>query len=157
MIPAALILLSPKFGPANKAAGLTLLPGGNLIARIAVGKYYAFEPKNELHNRYWTNPCRSEALKTMMRCVRFGQKLPLESVSPPVLCVYTENDEALSIPAIHKMYERLGSERKKLVNIREARDHVLAGDIVSPGTTRTLTEEVLTFLADTVPKIKARE
>ena len=150
---AALVLPSPNFGPANRAAGLLLLPGGSLIARIIVGKYHAFEPMNELHNKYWTNPCRSESLKTMMRCVRLGQKLSLESVFLPVLCVYTENDRTLSIPAIHRMYERLGSGMKKLVNLKAARDHGLAGDIVSPETTDALVDEVLAFLMDVVPGI----
>jgi esterase/lipase len=148
---AALIILSPNFGVADKNANLLLLPGGRLLARMILGKYYTqFEPVNELHGKYWTPRYRSQALHSMMKTVNQIKKIDLESIKLPVLCVYTENDTALSIPDIIRVFELLGSERKSIVNLREALDHVLAGDIVSPDTNKKLVSLVMDFLENQV-------
>ena len=81
-----------------------------------------------------------------MECVQLAGKIPFEAIEVPVLCVYTENDVTISIPAVKEIYRRFGSPEKTLVNIKEAKDHVLAGDIVSPETTGTLIDTVLEFL-----------
>jgi esterase/lipase len=144
----SLILISPNFAPADKAANVVLWPGGRIIVRLAVGKYNQFETKNEWHELYWTTPYRSAALRPMMKTVKLGQKVDLESIEVPILCVYTEVDTAVSIPAIKEAFQRFGSADKILVNIKEAQDHVLAGDIVSPNTTETLIQLVLDFLQE---------
>ncbi len=144
---AALIILSPNFGLADKRSNLFLLPGGRLLARMILGKYYTqFEPVNELHGRYWTPRYRSQAVQSMMKTVNLVKKINLKSIKIPVLCVYTENDNVLSIPDIKRVFELLGSERKSIVNFSEAKDHILAGDIVSPTTNKNFISLVMDFL-----------
>lgn len=84
----------------------------------------------------------------MMECVRLGRNLPLESIAVSALCVYTETDEVVSIPAIKEMYARLGSTTKRLIDLPGAERHILAGDIISPDTTDALIQTVLEFLEE---------
>lgn len=145
---AALVLVSPNFLPANKAAKIVLWPGGRLLTRIVVGKYAGFEPKNELHSYYWTSTYPSKALRTMMQACRLGNRAPLEKIEAPALFLYTENDAVVSIPTLLKAYERIGSGTKTVINIKEARDHNMAGDIISPETTQIVVDHMLNFLED---------
>lgn len=145
----ALVLISPNFAPADKAAKIILWAGGMLMARLVVGKYTGFEPQNELHAYYWTSSYRSKALRPMMQACRLGTRAPLEEVQAPTLFLYTENDEVVSIPALLEAYERFGSEDKSVINVTEAQDHNLAGDIISPETTRIVLDHILRFLAQT--------
>jgi alpha-beta hydrolase superfamily lysophospholipase len=142
----ALILISPNFEPADKAAKIILWPGGRLLTRLAVGKYNSFEPQNEQHAYYWTSSYLSRALRPMMQAGRLGIRAPLEEVRVPLLVLYTENDEVVSIPALLDAYERFGSETKNLINVTEASDHNLAGEIISPGTTQIVVDHILRFL-----------
>lgn len=144
--PAALILISPNFAPADSRARMLLWPGGRLLARIFSGPYRSFEPENEQHERYWTARYPSESLVTMMEAVRLGRRANLESIRAPSLVVYTERDDVVSVPAIKEAFDRLGSPHKELLELPGADRHVLAGDILSPQTTDTLVERVERFL-----------
>ena len=144
---AALIVLSPNFGLADKKANLLLLPGGRLLARIMLGKYFTqFKPVNSLHEKYWTPRYRSQAIHTMMKSVQLIKKIDLKSIKIPVLCVYSENDDVLSFPAIEHVFALLGSDRKFIVNFKDAKSHMLAGDIVSPFTTEKFIDLLMDFL-----------
>jgi alpha-beta hydrolase superfamily lysophospholipase len=142
----ALIFISANFLPANRSAKIILWPGGRILTRLAVGKYTGFEPKNEMHAYYWTSSYLSKALRPMMQACRLGTNAPLEEIRVPVLFLYTENDEVVSIPALLEAYERFGSEEKSLINVSEARDHNMAGDIISPETTQITVDHILRFL-----------
>ena len=146
----ALILISPNFQPVNESAKIVLWPGGLLITRLVVGKYYSFEPQNELHAYYWTSSYPSKALRRMMQACRLGTKAPLEEIQVPTLFLYTENDEVVSIPALLEAYERFGSEEKSLINVTEAQDHNMTGDIISPETTQIVVDHILQFLAQSL-------
>jgi len=144
---AALIMMSANFYPADKASGMILWPWGNLLIRLVLGKYHKqFKPINERHSRYWTSTYRSEALLAMMGVCKLGNKLDLDKIKVPVLFLYTENDKAISIPALKEVYEKISSPRKKIINIKEAKDHVIAGDIISPETNNKVVTLVLDFL-----------
>ena len=145
----SLILISPNFEPADKSAKIVLWPGGLLLTRLAVGKEYGFETKNDQHAYYWTSSYPSRALRPMMQACRLGTKAPLEEIQAPLLVLYTENDEVVSIPALLDAYERFGSEHKSVINVAEAQDHNMAGDIISPETTQIVVDHILGFLTYT--------
>jgi len=143
---AAVALISANFQPANKAAKIVLWPGGRLITRLVVGKTRAFEPRNEAHARYWTTSYPSKALRPMMKACRLGERAKLEELTVPVLFLYTEHDDVVSLSALKEAYGRVGSPVKKLIDVKEAEDHVLAGDIISPQATDAAVRHILTFL-----------
>ncbi|MBN2442761.1 MAG: alpha/beta hydrolase [Spirochaetales bacterium] len=142
---AAVIMMSPNFQPADKSSNLILWPWGNIIIKLVAGKYMQWNVANELHKKYWTTTYRSEALLPMMGLCKLGRNLHLDKITLPVLCLYTEKDNVVSIPVIKEIFENLGSSRKKLINTN-AEDHVIAGDIISPETNDSTVEYINDFL-----------
>jgi esterase/lipase len=144
----AIITMSANFEPADKASRLLLFPWGNLIVKLVVGDYYQFQPHNELHAHFWTHRYRSEALLQMMATCQLGRKAALETINAPVLCLYTEHDTVVSIPALKRAFKRIGSPVKKIKNIKEAKDHVMSGYIISPETVEIVVKEIIAFLKE---------
>ena len=145
---AALVLLSPNFWPRNRGVSLLLTPAGPLLARLLVGRYRDLSGKNEMEDRYWTTRHHSRSLVPMMQAVRLGRRTPLEQIRCPVLVVYTEQDRVVSVAAIKRAYERIGSTRKRLVEFADAEQHELAGAIQAPETVPALGGLISRFLQD---------
>ena len=145
---AALVMLSPNFWPRNRGVSLLLTPAGPLLARLLVGRYRDLSGSSEIEDRYWTNRHHSRSLVPMMQAVRLGRRTPLEQIRCPVLVVYTEQDRVVSVAAIKRAYERIGSTRKRLVEFPEAELHELAGAIQAPDTVPALTGLITRFLQE---------
>ena len=145
---AALVLLSPNFWPRNRGVSLLLTPAGPLLARLLVGRYRDLSGKNEMEDRYWTTRHHSRSLVPMMQAVRLGRRTPLEQIRCPVLVVYTEQDRVVSVAAIKRAYERIGSTRKRLVEFADAEQHELAGAIQAPETVPALGGLITRFLQE---------
>lgn len=142
----AVIFASPNFGPADEAANLLLLPWGNLIARLVVGKYNEFETVSPEHAHYTTPRFRSRVLVTMMGAVRLSRGDTLPEMSAPVLYLYSENDDVVSIPRIHEAFEQTGSEIKELSPVVSAAGHVPAGNMLSGQSTEEFVGHVVGFV-----------
>ena len=125
---------------------LLLTPAGPLLARLLVGRYRDLSGRNELEDRYWTTRHHSRSLVPMMQAVRAANRADLEAIRCPALVVYTEQDEVVSVDAIKAAFARLGSRRKRLLDLPGAEDHELAGAILAPATVPALTAEVTRFL-----------
>ena len=145
---AALVMLSPNFWPRNRGVSLLLTPAGPLLARLLVGRYRDLSGKSEIEDRYWTSRHHSRSLIPMMQAVRLGRRTPLEQIRCPVLVVYTEQDRVVSVAAIKRAYERIGSTRKRLVEFPEAEQHELAGAIQAPDTVPALSGLITRFLQE---------
>ena len=145
---AALVMLSPNFWPRNRGVSLLLTPAGPLLARLLVGRYRDLSGKSEIEDRYWTTRHHSRSLVPMMQAVRLGRRTPLEQIRCPVLVVYTEQDRVVSVAAIKRAYERIGSTRKRLVEFPEAEQHELAGAIQAPDTVPALSGLITRFLQE---------
>lgn len=144
----ALILVSPNFGLANRVTEWLPYPWGKLIAKLFVGKYYCSKPKSERQLKYATPRYLSYALITMMKAVRLGRKSPLEKITLPLLCLYSENDDVISLNDMRRAFVRFGSPDKTLLAVEGAFDHVVAGDTYSPETT----DAVVRILTDWIRK-----
>lgn len=145
---AALVMLSPNFWPRNRGVSLLLTPAGPLLARLLVGRYRDLSGNSEIEDRYWTTRHDSRSLVPMMQAVRLGRRTPLEQIRCPVLVVYTEQDRVVSVPAIKRGYERIGSTRKRLLEFPDAEQHELAGAIQAPDTVPALTGLITRFLQE---------
>ena len=145
---AALVLLAPNFWPRNRGVSLLLTPAGPLLARLLVGRYRDLSGRNEMEDRYWTTRHHSRSLIPMMQAVRDARRAALEAIRCPTLVVYTEQDEVVSVAAIKAAFARLGSKHKRLLDLRGADCHELAGTIQAPATVPALTAAVTAFLCE---------
>jgi esterase/lipase len=143
----ACILISPNFAPADWTANILTWPGGLWLAQRIIGKERCWQAENDLHEHYWTTRYPTAALVPMMRLVKGVRDLDLGRISIPVQVIYAPGDRVVSPRAVVKTFAAIGAHRKALVPFTRSEDpsqHVLAGDILSPGTT----VEVATIISD---------
>lgn len=145
---AALVLISPNLGPRDGKAALFLWPGGPTIARWIFGPERVWEPQNEAHARYWTERYPIGALQPMMRLVAGVRRLPMEEIDVPTVLFHSERDEVVGVEAARDAFDRLGTTRKErhVIDPGDADGHVLAGDVLSPGTTDAVVRAVVRFV-----------
>lgn len=150
----ALVLISPNLGPRDARARMLLWPWGGALLRLVQGRERVWEPANADQALHWTTRYPSRALLPMMALVAHVEDLPLEDVRAPTWMAYSAHDQVIAPEAALAAFERLGSERKTTVLVRDSDDaaqHVLAGDILSPSTTARLTDEIVAFVEGSAP------
>ncbi|MDP2956894.1 MAG: alpha/beta fold hydrolase [Longimicrobiales bacterium] len=155
---AAVVVLSPNFGPRDRTAEILLWPWGGLLARLIVGPERCFEPLNAAQERHWTTCYPTAALLPMMALVEHVRSSDLGRVRAPVLVLYSPADAVVDTGATERLFPFFGSPRKELVVMEGSDDpahHVLAGDILSPTSTDWTVAEILRFVRsiqpDTIP------
>ncbi|NBU26203.1 MAG: alpha/beta fold hydrolase [Gammaproteobacteria bacterium] len=146
---AAQLLISPNLGPRDERATLLAGPWGRQLQRLLIGEEYRWQPANERQAVFWTWRYPARALVPMMALVKEVRDSPLESVRVPTLVLHSPDDAVVSPARIEAAYARLGSSAKRIVTVMDSGDrshHVLAGDILSPQSTRAVLGTMLEFL-----------
>ncbi len=145
----ALVLISPNLGPRDPGAGLLLWPGGLTLARWIQGPEREWEPQNEEQAESWTTRYPIEAVATMMRLVKGVQRLDPAEIDTPVLLLHSERDTVIRVESAVDVFERMSSDRRERVVVSGVGDedgHVLAGDVLSPGTTERVAGAIVDFV-----------
>jgi len=144
-----LILLSPNFGPADPKAELLTWPGGPELAYMVAGETRSWKPHNPLQARYWSTSYPMDALVEVMRLVDYVRgKLPMQ-LSQPMLMMYSPADTVVDTTRITSAFGQIDSPHKLLVAIPDSTDpgnHVLAGNIMSPGNNRFFADCMAAFV-----------
>jgi esterase/lipase len=149
----ACILISPNFAPAHWTAKILTWPGGLWLAERIIGKERHWQAENDLHERYWTTRYPTAALVPMMRLVQGVRNLDLDRISIPFQVIYAPGDRVINPRAVVKTFAAIGTHCKALVPFTRSEDpnqHVLAGDILSPGTTREVASLISAFIRSEV-------
>jgi alpha-beta hydrolase superfamily lysophospholipase len=144
-----LLLTSPNFGPRDKAASILLWPWGGQIAELVQGPERTFEPRNEAQGRFWTTRYPTKALLPMMGVVALARGRDQSRMEIPTMVFLSPDDEVVDPELTKKWFSLLGSPQKEMVEIRDPGDpssHVLAGDILSPGPTESIAEQMANFV-----------
>jgi len=144
----ALVLLSPNYRPRDARARLLAGPAGRLLARLLIGEYRSFEPINDRQKELWTTRYRSEGVVAMMDLLKYVEGLNLTQVSTPSLTVYTESDDVVDLQAILQRSRELRAARGSRIFDGSGifKNHILAGDAISPEGTKPLKREILNFI-----------
>ncbi len=148
---ASVTLISPNLGPADTKAELVLLPWGAELARMVEGDYRQWKPRSKAHGEYWTTRYPIEAVVTMMGVVDVTRNQAIEQIQTPILTMYSENDRVVDTDQIQTMLARLPESNRHSLVITESGDpkqHVIAGDVLSPQTTDQLVDEIVRFVSD---------
>ena len=135
----ALILYSPNIDLNDSRSFLLTLPWGLQMARLVEkGKYHTFEGP-EGTEKYWTTQYRLEALVELKNLLNHTMTATtFNKIKQPVLMLYyykneKEQDDVVSIKAMLKMYEELGTDKnyKKKVAMPNVGAHAMASGIWS--------------------------
>lgn len=154
--PLATVLISPNLGPRPWQADLLTWPWAEQFVPLVQGDTYAFTPLNADHARHWTISFPVEALFPMAAAVDLVREADPARVRSPVLIFYSPNDRVVSSRQIERFYQGLSVSPRALVDVEGSEDpqqHVLAGDILSPGTTDRLAARIVSFLRQAAPAI----
>ncbi len=147
---AALVLISPNYGVADPSAVVLTLPWGRQISEMIIGRQRYWEAENERQDKYWTNRYPTRALLPMMGLVKLVKGIDLSRITLPVQVFYCTEDQVVSAANIETAFAAFGSTQKQLVPVTDAESenrHVLAGDILSPGTTRPMADKIVRFIS----------
>ncbi len=149
-LPAALVLLSPNFGPRRWETALLTWPWARYFVPWIQGDSYGWTPHNGDHARYWTTRFPVEALFPMAAVVKLVNSADPAALAVPTLILYSPDDRVVSADRIEEFYRRLSVEPRQLVQVEDVGDpnrHILAGDILSPGTTAQVRSHIVNFVA----------
>lgn len=128
---------------------ILLWPWGEKIAEMLIGKTRHWESNNPLHEKYWANDYSTAAMLPMMGLVKIINDADLDQISTPTLMVYSSKDKTISVPALIKAFRRFGSIDKQIIEFNDTEDpdsHALAGDLLSPSSTKALADRVTAFV-----------
>jgi pimeloyl-ACP methyl ester carboxylesterase len=143
-----LVMISPNFGVRAAGAGLLAGPWGLQIARLVAGSERGFEPLNDMQARLWTTRYPVEALLPMAAAVELGAEAPVERTAVPALFVFSERDSVVRPDLMRAVAARWGAPHEILA-VEESGDpsnHVIAGDVLSPGTTDALAKAIVAWI-----------
>lgn len=141
----ALIFTSANFRPRTAVSWMASGPLGKYIARLLIGKYLSFVPKNEQQAYFWTYKYPSSAVTELMDLLKYINTIDFTKIRTPLLMIYTELDKVISVERIKKEFTNFGSPRKRIL-CSESPNHVLAGDIISPEWTQSTIQEIYEFI-----------
>lgn len=144
-----IVVISPNLQPGDGKAAWLTRPAGPLIARLIAGDTRSWEAHNELQARYWSTSYPIEAAIEMMRLVDLlDSRLPLQ-LQQNLLVLLSPDDEVVSPEATKRAFEHISAPHKALIEIEDVGDpsnHVLAGDILSPGSTDDIAALIVEFV-----------
>lgn len=146
---AALVLISPNLGVRDPSARVLTWPWGGVLARAVVGPERCFEPATPDQALHWTVCYPTRALLPMMALVEHVRSMDLERVRVPTLLVYSTEDQVVDPDETARVLGALGGEGPTVHVVEGSGDpaeHVIAGSIMSPGTTDAIRERILEFL-----------
>lgn len=148
---AALVLVSPNFGPKDKTAAVLTWPWAQqLLPRFI--PYREWTPRNEEQARYWTVRYPSTALFPMQALVAHVRARALDEYDTPTQVFYNANDEVVDAERIANWLDAVAartSARLQQIRIAPLADedgHVLAGRIVSPSQTAPIRDSIVAFV-----------
>lgn len=150
---AGMVMVSPNFGLNDPRAGILSGPWGLQIMKLFLGPYRSWEGRSDKHRKYWTTRYKVEAIVTMLALVDLAHAAPLHQISAPTLVVYSPQDKVVDSNQIIPLTERFQSEVVELIPYEDCADesqHVLAGDIISPESTKPVAEMMTKFIREQV-------
>ncbi|TFL16233.1 alpha/beta hydrolase [Jannaschia formosa] len=143
---AGIVLISPNFRVANPAAALLSWPAARWWVPLVAGPERAFQPLNERHARHWTTRYPTVATLPMQALIDHAEGLDWGATRTPALFVFSPRDRVVAPEAIEDVLAAWGGpvtvERVAPSPGDDPNEHVLAGDILSPGRT----EEMIALL-----------
>lgn len=146
------VFLSPNYGPKDKNAEIINAPWGKQIASLLLGPTRSWKPDNEKIANAWTTSYPSQSVFPMMALVKGVRDSDLSAFQTPVLMMYSEKDTVVDPEQIKLAFQRFGSGNKRLeaVTSEDEGQHLLVGDLRSPGTTAQAVERIVQWV-ETLP------
>ena len=136
---AGVAFIAPNFRVAAPAARLLSLPAARHWAGLVAGEARSFDPVNAAHGRHWTTAYPTVALLPMQALVDHAAGLDYAAVDLPALFRFDPEDAVVDHGATEAVAADWGGpvavQRVETAEGDDPYNHVIAGDILSPGAT----------------------
>lgn len=137
---AGLVMTAPNFGLRDrKAERMMALPGAALWAPWLVGRERVFDVISPEHGRIWTTRYPTRAVLAVGHAVAAARRTDVTGLLAPLFIALTEADQVIDPAAADAFAMRWGGPVTRHAMIMgpddDARGHLLAGDVFSPGQT----------------------
>ena len=146
------VFVSPNFGVNNSAAPMLTLPAARYWMPLLAGKTRSFEPMNEAHGRNWTTEYPSVAVFPMAASVKAAVQLDYAAVNIPALFHYSKEDGVVKADITQRIAAQWGGPVVTVRPVLGAGDdpmqHVISGDIASPGQTARSVAAILKWYGE---------
>lgn len=145
---AALVLVSPNFKIRRRATSLFTWPWSRYWIRYLAGSYRGVASADKRVARYWTERYPTKVLHELQALVDAVRHSAMDKIAAPTLFIYSDFDRVVDSRYTDKLYQDWGAEREriKLEELLEHSNHVIAGDLLAPGNTARIQQEILAFL-----------
>ncbi|MEL7092083.1 MAG: alpha/beta fold hydrolase [Pseudomonadota bacterium] len=134
-----LIFVSPNYGLNNPAAALLGWPGARYWLPPLAGARRSFEPLNDKHATFWTTEYDSVAVMPMVALIGTVSDMDHGATDIPALFYYSDGDQVVRPDITAQIAADWGGPtatvRPDLGAGDDPYNHVIAGDILSPGQT----------------------
>lgn len=149
---AALVMISPNFAPRDRMLYAFDWPlVGPLLTFSLRDAYRTWQPYNREQALYWTWRYPYAALAELARLMNEVEKIDKSAIRTPTLMIYSPRDQVVDPEAIVQVFAHWGGTHKRLLAFEGATDpaqHVLAGDVLSPGSTGEMTRLIDAYLRE---------
>lgn len=146
---AGLVQISPNYGVQATGSSLLTMPWAEKLVLLILGERRSFEPKNEMHTRFWTTEYPSLALLQMAKLVELAKAVDVRKLTIPSLFVYSPQDQVIQAELARERAAAWGapSQTIEVTDSDDPNNHVIAGDALSPSTTDRLAKQTAAWIA----------
>lgn len=145
---AAIAFISPNFGLKASGSEILTMPWGAQIAELVAGKERGFEPANPLQEKYWTYRYPMAATPSVAALAELAYGARVENAKIPALFIFSDSDKVVRADRTREVAQRWGAAHE-IVPVDDSGDpqgHVIAGDAMSPATTKVLAERIVVWV-----------
>ncbi|MEM8789477.1 MAG: alpha/beta hydrolase [Pseudomonadota bacterium] len=149
---AGVVMVSPNFEIVAEGAQMLTWPFARQFVPLVAGRERFFAPENAAHGRWWTTRYPTVAVLPMAALVKAARAAAVETIEVPALFVFADADRVVSAERTRRVAARWGGPVTLWpVDLGPEDDrvaHVVAGDILSPGQTASVTERILEWVRE---------
>jgi esterase/lipase len=148
---AAMVMISPNFAARDRSLYLFDWPLlGPLLLLYLADDERVWQPANAQQARFWTWRYPYAALPELVRLMRNVESIDKSTIEIPTLMIYSPHDKVIEPAAVVETFHQWGGAHKRLIAFEGSSDpsqHVLAGDVLSPGSTQEIADVIIAYLA----------
>ena len=146
---AGISFVSPNFALKHPLAFLLGWPGARHWVPWVIGRQATFPARNAANEKFWTLEYPTRAIFPMVEAVAEARKIDPGSIHVPAQFLFSDDDQVVDPRRTRKVATKWGGPVEVSPKRPGATDdencHVIAGDILSPGMTAQVAEEILTW------------
>ena len=143
-----LVMISPNYAVHGAPTWLMNIPWAETILPAILGGERTFEPRNEGQAKGWTTSYPSKAVFPLATLLKTLEGMDYASIKQPALFIYSTKDTVVVPAKTEEVIAKWGGKTETLMveDSDDLHNHVIAGDILSPGTTEKVTTAIINWI-----------